>query len=831
MNIDFAYSVFLQLFPVKSLDSESRYLKLAITLAIDVLIFVQNIQFFWYTEMTIKNWAKYETFWEVLCIPALDRFLSSISSLKPFLFFIISIEVLSVVLISYIVFQTFLEKSTKPIICILTRLVVVLVSRLLFIPSLSILLFTYRSSKMSEYDQSKYQKEYSETVEIGSYGEVLCVLLATWLIFLTFCYEVTHFEMRPRAVEKFEDSKISPMSDLIVKFIQILNCFLITFLTRDYYETFLIYCILAYGISSLFILYSLPYYSNYMNFFKFFIQFDLMFISIFFIVGLNNDDSLTILMLSTTMQPGIMFLAYSLVTYREKLIKRMKANPNKGFPRFERSIRGKLRTGADQELLAKLNKNYVATKDKKNLIITAYYSNDIEKLPSLAMNKVFSTDHQGLNFALNYHIFTCKFTMRSICKYTSFTYKIYQYILSLMEIKRQDKDFCLVYYNFFKILLGKSPSLAKVKESVKLVVESIKILEKNYEKYINEFPSSSDIKDMYESFLCCIKGEVQTSQNLLGKSFKTSASHLDNFNSFIKNKVILMISGNSRTLGRIIFTNQEFLIMLKYSKSAIEDLNINVLLPKLVCKIHEKSLHNFIESSISSVLCDQQLIFLLDFEGYLIESILRADCIALDDQIRFIYSIEILNRSRELALISEEGWIFDHSRKLPNLLGIQRPYISNSFLQEVFPDFSFENLRKKNYIKIEVNSQNTGSDYSQVYLHLKQVKVFDVLFNVLYVQPFPDSFEYEDDQEFYTIGRHIESLENETEKIKSHPKFLNFKDTEEENDKNDKEFKMPASSTSHYSIGLNFKEMNSFKKSILVLNITKIILIVLVSSI
>ena len=135
--------------------------------------------------------------------------------------------------------------------------------------------------------------------------------------------------------------------------------------------------------------------------------------------------------------------------------------------------------------------------------------------------------------------------------------------------------------------------------------------------------------------------------------------------------------------------------MIGNSASELKDGNLEMFTPKLLEKKHPQHLARFAANSKTHVTFPWITLFFVDSKGYIIECLTKIDCICVNTSIRFIAFINPLNRSREYALISKSGFIYEHSKNFTNMLMLERKYVKDNFIQEYLDIQDLKSLESK----------------------------------------------------------------------------------------------------------------------------------------
>ncbi|OMJ71243.1 hypothetical protein SteCoe_30601 [Stentor coeruleus] len=839
--MEFAYSVCFLIFSQKTCTFRSKFWKISIYAISETIILAQSIQFFWYPNLPIKDWEKFSAFWNIINLPSTDVLAARLDLLKEYLIFeILLIGTLFFGVIVICLLKLF-KKIVPRIVLYTCRIVSVFLCDLFFIPS-SILLFVlckYSNEKI-EYISEYPNSIKGETLNFGEAGRVLAIILLILIVVFSFFYETCEYEIRHTSDEDFSDGKIHPKADILSKIVAFANCYMMTNLQLLDYETYLLAVSIMYSITTLAFIYYLPYYSRYLNFFKIFVNIDCLGIIVFFWFGYRVNNAGIIFLLGLIMQIALLFVAYQIILIRQSRIIHYSSSQYKSFEKFELSIRGLLKDGSlSTSLLSITNKNFKYSKSKLIPILQAYYCTDILENCTLGLNKIFNTSHKGLNIFTNYQIYKCKEIMISSCQIYSDTYKFFRYFIDFDDIKRQDRKFCEVYFRFFGNVIEKKLNLSQIKKQVNEIMTMVENLKEGYEKLKARFPDALEIKQIYGSLLLNLLSDLQQGQRLMNRySFyaaKSSSKVPNKLSKFTIDRCFIVVSGNKHNIGQILFHNKNFINLFGFPQESIKELNIKHLIPKSYANSHFHYMKKFLKNATSHIVFNRAPLPLLDSDNFLHECLVSIECIGYENSVNFIIAIDSLGyKKREYVLINDNGYMEEHSKYFPTLIGANRKYVSNSFIQEYIPeinlnDFHDNEHKEISFLNKQTNNMTTVKTMNKI-LSVKKsrFRIFYLSNNIDKISSWnEDNFFAKDDIDDDEFDAPSTLTDKYSENNSTGPKKVKIMDNKSSGNQKSTD-KSRQSSFSTSSLVMTIKEIKSFKKSILVLKLARYILLLLI---
>ena len=366
----------------------------------DFIVFTQNIHFFWYSQMNIKYIENFSILWKLVSFTFLDQLFETFGLLEEYLatlLLFMGLLFMAAFLASFlIIFKRRLSKQFA----FVFRFLIEICCNVFFIPIVSAFIKMIGDDNRPSFSAQSYELNKAYLFEPRT-SKVVGLVGLIWVIFLSFFYEISKFDIRGIGQGKLRKGKISANCDLFIKAVQVLNCLLYGFLHISVYKFYLIICFACYSISAWKIITCLPYYSEIVNVYKAYFQLSLACISLFFLIGKLQDNANIIISLSIFIQPVLSIIVYSLVLSIYNKNSKMEFTEGADFATFELLHRKSLHSQSEVDLLQNLDKNYSLTKENLNRVITAYYCLYTLGNCSLALIKIHSLTNEGYNVPLN----------------------------------------------------------------------------------------------------------------------------------------------------------------------------------------------------------------------------------------------------------------------------------------------------------------------------------------------------------------------------------------------------------------------------------------------
>lgn len=739
--MELLYDVTFQMFSTEFVSSYSKYMNIFMYFLVEIIIIGQNIQFFWNPTLSFNNWDTYYDFWNTINFTSVDVVVSNLGYIPEFLIFELTLLGLIFSITILIIILKLCDKKLPKFAMLASKFSYYTVCEVNLIPTciLIFVIFKY-SDNPSEYVIEYPNKVSAKTVDFGKTGKILSSFCALMLVALTLFFEIGRFEIWNEVPERIECKKINPKPNLFLKFTYIINSYFFTNIQLTHYGKYLYIALINYSLATYFLINSVSYYSTFLNILKVWSHLTLTAICLFFIIGMELNDSAVTFVLTIILQPVILFFSYYIIVRRIKNIGSIDKTQNMPFDHFEISIRPHLVSGnLKNNLLSFMQKNLNLNENKINPVLQAYYCLYSLNDPSLAITKISKVNCTGLDIISNYQVFKCKSILKDTCKLSSNSFKLLNYFKDFDVIKEKDKSFCENFQNFFEICTSSNISLEKFKCSIAKIVLEIDELKAKYQQIIKTFPESLEVKQNYGSLLLNILNNAKKGQKLISQAnFNNKFRNADKYLQFL-GLGLMAVSANSPP-GKVVYYNAILLNFLKVPQEAAKDMNIARLIPGMFAKKHENNLVNFEKKALTCRVNSNTHIVVLDFEGFLNECLLSIELIGDGDQLFYVCSIDPLNfKDRDYALISKNGLINEHSKNLSYILRSNQKRLDGCHLNEFLENFNLAQPEKVYSYKLTGSEMLVYTILKLVYFSSTQIPLMFFTCDLAEVEKWSDS--------------------------------------------------------------------------------------------
>lgn len=708
-------------------------LLLLLTYLGQVINLIQNPNFF------ISDWLTNRSFWYVLTMPSIENLAGEFELL--FLWTILSYSLLgvSVLLWLFCILLIKIKKYPGNWLIRLLRMVLFFTCKFYFISILNTFIYVFKYSAV----QKDFIEEFVHEVKgnnldfgfFGVYGSIFVIVLH---ILISVLYEVFVLNVQHSTAGSDLSAKSNAEFDIYLKLIFTLWCILSAFIKTSKY---IIYLFITLTISLLclcFYIYKLPHYSKFAQVLQILPFIEGTFISIFFLIAHILNTTTPTIILVIFLQPGIIHLAYFLISKRQNSTLEMRVTVETSS--FELALRKHITSPkSSQKIVKYINLHYKTTQNKLYLVYLANYCDTILENSSLASIKICQINSSGLNILHNFQVFKCQKSLEKVEKLMSNSMKLCLFLLKYDEVLNKDKEVCHAYGFLLQQILAKDKSLENVRIAMNnFNVKHLEVL-KNYQSLVDKFPNSWIVNKLYGSFLADVSNKQDQAQEYLAKVRKQTERRRKGdmeFDFFSDPRAMLMvISGNKGSIGNILFASSQVCKMLDIPIEEAKKYRIFDFIPKPFGTQHIKWLKMFIENSLSQLTLMSMPRVLCTLNGYLIECKITTECVGFKSQVNFVIIFEKAGKSKEkIALINSDGIILAHSKNFPYGLMINSKNIENCPIAGFVTENEFRDLFSKRCVIIQKYADDDKRFHSVVMVledfevfkeHLKLLKIVD----------------------------------------------------------------------------------------------------------
>ena len=595
--------MFFEIFKESSYSDSTALLKKVLFLFINLQLLLQNINFFWQPTLPVPDWSKYITFWTFLNFPCIDSLAVALNVSPVFVFTVFSLVcfVSSSFVVSFIMGA--LNKKVPLILLFLVRICMEFLYNLYYIPC-TIALVTLIKYSTSQY---QYLEEYTSLppgtiLDFGEFGRIAGSLALTLHTVLAVAYEISSCNMKYSLKNNFY-SVSSPYVNIYLKLFLLAQCIMFTTIQLENFNLFMEFNTALYFITSLILLYYVPYHSLFANAVRFTVFLDSTLISLSFLLAVLLESAQLPLTLSIVLQPFLIYTSYEVVKYRIGRFKPIDTPEILSFTSFEHSARKHLITGdKDSTMLRAMNFQLDGNKSKLAHVLTANYCLEALKDSELAQIKIGKVETFTLDLPVMFSVYKCKREIleRNLKESKALNWVIF--FINLEDTMKIDRALCNSLMSLYRGLVQPGQKLDYLKNAVCTSHRLLKQAKEGYTKLLELFPDSPYVLEMYGLFLI----DLEDSRELGLAYFNKSRQPTRNFTSLLNlstsnNETCrFIVSGNPGNLGTILYANITALEFLGISKESLKNTDIFQFLPGPLRKKHTKNLARFAERCISS---------------------------------------------------------------------------------------------------------------------------------------------------------------------------------------------------------------------------------------
>ena len=532
----------------------------------------------------------------MISYPCVDSLFAFADSLYEFLLLVLSLISLSYFIILIQIIMRIYKRTTPALLIKLLKVSLELTCNFYFIPSSIILVLLF---KYSYVNYSKIQ-EYAtnsdvNSLNLGIAGMILSIFFLFLHLALALIYESCNFEIRHSMADKYLQAKSSPIPDLIAKIIYFINCICFATIQLSNYKLYLAIAVFTYSYCTYKYLYFLPYYSTFVNFIKVLLHFQILLISIFFLISSFINNATIVFVLSIVLQPFIILFVRDSTRYRISKINKISEEIKSSLNIFELSAREQFTSSNEYEKFLKdTNQNYSYAKDKLIFVFQAIYCEDILFNLPLASVKISVGNYKGINIVTNFQVFKCQARLNKKLLEKSLSLQLHEYLLDFDKIIKADKKLCYILLNFYRLIQVKDTKYSTLIKYLNKIDALIMKIKAKYNDIFTKNPDSKIANNMYGTFLLDIlgdevNGKKQLSYSEVGKNKRKTKDTI--LNVFSNDLISLLItSGNQDNFGRIIYASNSLCNLLDLTQDDLLNCKLSSIIPKPFNEYHDKYL-------------------------------------------------------------------------------------------------------------------------------------------------------------------------------------------------------------------------------------------------
>ena len=246
------------------------------------------------------------------------------------------------------------------------------------------------------------------------------------------------------------------------------------------------------------------------------------------------------------------------------------------------------------------------------------------------------------------------------------------------KAKKADEESCMLQLDFWTELSAERPSTTKIETLARRVNLSISHAKDLFSQLIQLFPKSHLALKLYGTYLCDVLNDTEKGRELVNRSLfeenelQSKSLLMENrFSYFDDSNGIMLLSGNSESVGSIVYINTEAANILGTTSRLALGMNIASFLPQTIIsqQSHDFAMRRFLQFSTSNDVGLPFTLFVVDMAGFLVEVHIQVKCMSLDLRQFYIAALKRITAPREVCVFDKEFLIKTHTKSFPYLVG------------------------------------------------------------------------------------------------------------------------------------------------------------------
>ncbi|CAG9317121.1 unnamed protein product [Blepharisma stoltei] len=693
------YGFFGNLFKIKYHKKTKQKVQMLNEILINTIMTLQLTSLAWYPNLDAEMWDSCKIFWSRLGIVSYDEVCAA-WNIMGFCFYG-TVALLAICLGSFWVFGTYiyLKKEPPTFLASFPQKIAFFLTSVCLIPSTMISLMVFKYSLWPKETVKEYDGISSgETINFGMPGVVFSIMSIGLLVLVSVFSELFTCDIKHSHSQKNLKARSSASLDFHRRWFYIFMCSAY----MGFGDTNVIIHQIISAAWSIYLLIKsfivLQYYNVFENSVQACEQASISVTLLIFIFGQIMDNAVIIVILSIFLQPIVFIFTILLVKKYYCNLPNRTSRINNQFD-FERKFRNFLidENKENKDKVLNLFKEYWNSSFfyKEKLFVMwefnyCLYLKD-ERLARIKLSKISAVKSSFEGDIQKWRIFTW-LENKKRKPFPDINYL--QYLKELSRVKKIDEELCLILIELHNEFLARSPRIDKL---IKLVIRTSITAKQTAESYksLTEKHKNFESYDLYASFLDNIAGNHDEA-NLINRK-KNNISHYYNqknderLEKYGKGVGVILISCANNNFGSIVYLNEKAATNLKSSVSNIYGASILNFIPAPYDISHEKIMKKFIYDCTSTHICSHQDLMFQCTDGFFLECDTLIKLTAFHNSAYYLLSFKPKKTSRDIALISDEGFIISHSISFPYCFSNEK-CLNNWSISKIFPNFG--NLKK-----------------------------------------------------------------------------------------------------------------------------------------
>ncbi|CAG9317138.1 unnamed protein product [Blepharisma stoltei] len=736
---NYFYGFFGQLFKVGYNRKTKKNTQLGYEIFINTVFALQVVSLAWYPNMNVNNWTSYKILWQLMGWASYDSICANFGIMN-FCFYG-TISLLGICLISFTIFgfYIYINKDPPVYISFWPRKIAKLLTTFCLIPSTLILLVVAKYSLIDAEKIDEYGGLPSSMLDFNLPGFFVSVLGIVVLFSINIYSEYFSCDIKHFQPKKNIKSRSCSLLDFQIRLFYILTCVSFVVFVN---QAVLIHqsVLLSY---SLFIGYKSFYVLQYFNILEnIIIACKLSMICstlLFFILGELLDSASIIIALTIFLQPALFLLVIKLVRRNYARLKNNAASLNNQFE-FEKKFRHLLIDEDYENKFGVLDlfktywKRHNFYKDKLFAIWEFNYCLSIikdERLARVKLSKIANLQTSFEGEIQEWRLFA--WLVKRKCKAFPETSYL-EFLKEFSRIRAQDEELCYVLIEFQAEASLKAPRIDKIINYSERTANYIKILSEDYKNLCDKYKNVEGF-EIYGSFLENITNNHEEAglinRKNKGLDYYNKHNEAKNLENYGKDVPILLVSCSD---NNIMYLNEKASLILKTSIGNIIGTSLLNFIPKPFDAYHTSTIKEFVFNSSTVELSSHKNLCFQNVQGYLIECNFLIKLAAFHNSAYFLITFEQRKTAREIAIISDDGFILGHSELFHSYIGSTLKNLKGQNISSAVPSLEITKMKDYEPWIIPFNDKEIAFIKSQKHIKSKIINEFKIIHDDLEVK-------------------------------------------------------------------------------------------------
>ncbi|CAG9320306.1 unnamed protein product [Blepharisma stoltei] len=728
---NFIFRIFGKVFRTKYHRRISVKTQMTYEIVTNIIIALQLNSLAWYPNLGISNWSSYKTIWMTLSYSSYDNICASFYIMN-FCFYGTS-SLIGLCLVFFVFFGFFLkfDKQIPILFIMIFEKIIWILGTICFIPSVMILLMTFKYSIITSKTIEEYSAEVnSDSLDYGPAGIIIVICCFCILAPIIIFSEIFSCDIKHVNSNRNIKARACAQLDLEKKGFYVMMCiFYITFGYPNVALLQILALIYSFYLMIKDILY-LPYYNIFENCIESCKMAMISLSLLIFLFGRLLDNGTIIVNFNIFLQPLTLYLVYRVIKRRYLKAKESTETPKNQYE-FELKFRHLLSNSNLEEQSHVLNlfkKFSELSYFQKNKLFAIwefnfyFYVIKDERLARVKLSKIQKNPSSLEGDIQEWKIFNWLSTNRSFV-FPDINYLAY--LRELNRIKAMDEELCYILIDLHSELSQRVSRIEKILHLVHKTSANISCIKKGYKNIIDKHKTTETF-ELYAGFLENILSNYDEADHVINRKNGISVYNQRNedkrLEKYGKEVAIMLISCSDEFFGNILYINEKAVQILKTSLIASQELKFTYFLPAPYDSFHIKLAKNFLLKCNTTDLEGHKKLFLQDQQGYLIECNLLIKLTALHDSAYFLMSFQQKKIDHQAAIVSEEGIIKAHTELLSYYIGKEQKSLKNQNLSELVPLLNIEKMR--DYEPWIIFWENRELAFIKVLKKIKSISVY-----------------------------------------------------------------------------------------------------------